>query len=148
MVKNLGSLPSAYPRAEAILKEMSLSLDKGIIPAGIFNDQEIYDLEMERIFSRKWILVGHDSEIASPGDYMLRYIGEDPFIVNRDETGQINIMLDACRHRGVRICRAEKGNTSHFRCPYHGWTYKNNGELIGMPAQNQAYNGMEKKDWG
>jgi nitrite reductase/ring-hydroxylating ferredoxin subunit len=146
--KKLNALPSNYPRAEAILKEMSLSLEKGIIPAGIFNDQEIYDLEMERIFSRKWILVGHDSEIASPGDYVLRYIGEDPFIVNRDETGKINIMLDACRHRGVRICRAEKGNTSHFRCPYHGWTYKNNGDLIGMPAQNQAYNGMEKKDWG
>jgi phenylpropionate dioxygenase-like ring-hydroxylating dioxygenase large terminal subunit len=103
---------------------------------------------MERIFGRNWVFLGHESEIPKTGDYVLRYIGEDPFIVIRDESGQIQVMLDACCHRGVRICRAEKGNTSHFRCPYHGWTYKNNGELIGMPAQKQAYNGLNKKEWG
>jgi nitrite reductase/ring-hydroxylating ferredoxin subunit len=137
-----------YPRAKAILEEMKESIKDGIIPAGIFNDKEIYEMEIEQIFARKWILLGHESEIAEPGDYVLRYIGEDPFIVTRDESGQINVLLDACCHRGVRVCQAEQGNTSHFRCPYHGWIYKNNGTLIGMPAQKQAYNGMNKQDWG
>lgn len=136
-----------YPRATALLQNMKLSLEEGVIPAGIFNDRELYELEMERIFGQKWIFVGHESEIPQPGDYMLRYIGEDAFIVNRDEKGQINVLLDACLHRGVRVCRAEKGNASHFRCPYHGWIFQNNGKLIGMPAQDKAYNGLNKDEW-
>lgn len=140
--------PPTFSRAKVLLREMRESLKEGIIPVGIFNDRELYELEIEKIFTKKWIYVGHESEIPSPGDYVLRYIGEDPFIVNRDESGEIRVMLDACVHRGVRVCRAEKGNASHFRCPYHGFTYKNNGDLIGMPAQQHAYNGLNKKAWG
>lgn len=145
---NRNKLANRYPRATEILEEMKDSIKDGIIPIGIFNDEEIYQMEIEQIFGRKWIFLGHESEIPEPGDYVLRYIGEDPFIVARDESGEINVMLDACCHRGVRICKAEQGNTSHFRCPYHGWIYKNNGKLIGMPAQRQAYNGLNKEDWG
>jgi len=141
-------LETKYPGAAALLRDMNRTLADGIVPIGIFNDRQIYEWEIERIFGRKWILLGHESEIPEPGDYVLRYIGEDPFIVARDESGELRVMLDACCHRGVRVCRAEKGNASHFRCPYHGWTYKNDGTLIGMPAQQQAYSGLDKRDWG
>jgi phenylpropionate dioxygenase-like ring-hydroxylating dioxygenase large terminal subunit len=148
MAETEQSIENQYPRATAVIKQMQSSLKDGTIPIGIFNDQEIYEMEMERIFNKKWIMIGHDTEIPSPGDYVLRYIGEQPFIVIRNEEAKISVLLDACRHRGTRICRAEMGNTSHFRCPYHGWTYKNDGELIGMPAQQKAYAGFDKKNWG
>lgn len=139
-----------YPKdVQETLQEMGSSLtERGQIPAAIFSDPEIHRLELERVFARAWVFVGHESEIPSPGDYVVRYIGEDPFILVRDEEGRVRVHFDACRHRGTTVCRAEQGNASHFRCPYHGWTYKNTGELIGVPAFKEAYQGLDKSKWG
>lgn len=133
---------------ERLLEEMDRSLERGLIPARIFNDPEIHRLELERLFARAWVFVGHETEIPRPGDYCLRYIGQDPFIFVRDEAGSVRVLFNACRHRGVQVCRAERGNASHFRCVYHGWTYKNTGELIGIPAAEEAYKGFDKSAWG
>jgi phenylpropionate dioxygenase-like ring-hydroxylating dioxygenase large terminal subunit len=135
-------------RVEEVLEEMQASLDSGLIPARIFNDPEVHRLELERLFARSWMFIGHESEIPSPGDYVQRYIGKDPFIFVRDEAGQIRVLFDGCRHRGALVCRSEKGNASHFRCSYHGWTYKNTGELIGAPSFKDAYGSMDKSQWG
>ena len=122
-----------------ILEEMDQSLPEGEIPAGIFNDPEIFELEREQVFGHSWVYIAHESEIPNPGDYVLRYIVDNRFIVVRDEEGQVRALLDICRHRGMQVCRAEMGNASHFRCPYHGWTYRNDGSLIGVPSQKAAY---------
>lgn len=122
-----------------ILEEMDQSLPEGEIPAGILSDPEIFELERERVFARSWVYIAHESEIPNPGDYVLRYIVDNRFIVVRDEEGQLRALLDICRHRGMQVCRAEMGNASHFRCPYHGWTYRNDGSLIGVPSQKAAY---------
>ena len=122
-----------------ILEEMDQSLPEGEIPAGILSDPEIFELERERVFARSWVYIAHESEIPNPGDYVLRYIVDNRFIVVRDEEGQVRALLDICRHRGMQVCRAESGNASHFRCPYHGWTYRNDGSLIGVPSQKAAY---------
>lgn len=113
--------------------------DQGQIPAYIFSDPELYRLEMDRIFTKCWLFVAHESEIPAPGDYVTRYMGEHPVIVVRDEDGLIRVLLNVCRHHGMRICRADLGNSSHFRCPYHGFTYKNTGELIGVPFEKEIY---------
>jgi phenylpropionate dioxygenase-like ring-hydroxylating dioxygenase large terminal subunit len=102
----------------------------------------------ERVFTRTWSFVGHESEIPEPGDYALRYIGDDPFIFARDEHREVRVLFNACRHRGTQVCRVERGNTSHFRCPYHGWTFKNTGEFVGMPAMKDTSQGMDKSQWG
>jgi phenylpropionate dioxygenase-like ring-hydroxylating dioxygenase large terminal subunit len=133
---------------EELASGVNLSLADGLLPQRLFNDDEVHRAELERIFTRGWAFVAHESEIPSNGDYVLRYIGEDPFIVVRDEHGQVRVLFDSCRHRGTQLCKAEKGNTSHFRCPYHGWTYKNSGELISAPSFRVAYSGMDKADWG
>lgn len=114
---------------------------RGLVPAYIYNDRKIFELEKERIFQRSWIFVGHESEIAQPGDYMVRNIVTDSFIVNRDEAGQIGAHFNMCLHRGMQVCRAEIGNASHFRCPYHGWSYHNDGTLVGLPFHQEAYGG-------
>jgi phenylpropionate dioxygenase-like ring-hydroxylating dioxygenase large terminal subunit len=136
-----GALPPA-------LQGMRESLDKGLLPVTIFNDDEIYRLERERVFGRAWCFVGHESEIPSPGDYVQRYVGEDPFVLVRGEDGRVRVLFDACRHRGALVCRSERGNAAHFRCAYHGWVYKNTGELVGAPAFKEVYSTLDRKEWG
>lgn len=131
------------------LQELAEGLEEGLVPAGILNDPEVFAWEQERIFSRSWIYLGHTSEIPSPGDYVLRYILNNAFILVRSEDGQVRALLDMCRHRGMRVCRAESGNASHFRCPFHGWTYRNDGTLVGVPAEREAFGeGFRKEAWG
>ncbi|HXW84474.1 MAG TPA: Rieske 2Fe-2S domain-containing protein, partial [Candidatus Binataceae bacterium] len=99
----------------------------------IYLEQEIFDLEMERIFENNWVFVGHESEVAAPGDYKTVTIGTQPAIMTRDENGEIHVLMNRCMHRGSTVCQEERGNSHTFRCWYHGWTYNSKGELIGVP---------------
>jgi phenylpropionate dioxygenase-like ring-hydroxylating dioxygenase large terminal subunit len=123
-------------------------LDQGLVPLSIYNDPEIYRLEQERIFGRSWQFVAHETEIPARGDYAARSIGVDPFIVVRDDEGAIRVLFDSCRHHGAQVCRADKGNTSHFRCAFHGWTYRNTGALMGVPNRQEAYPDLQLAEWG
>jgi phenylpropionate dioxygenase-like ring-hydroxylating dioxygenase large terminal subunit len=114
---------------------------RGMIPATLYSDPEIFALEEQRVFGKAWMFLAHESEIPDPGDYVVRRIVNDSFIVCRDEQGQIRVLFNMCLHRGMQVCRSERGNTSHFRCPYHAWTYKNSGELAGVPFHGDAYGG-------
>lgn len=116
---------------------------RGMIPAHIYNDAAIFGLERERIFSRAWIFVAHESEIPQDGDYVVRRVLDDSFIIARDSNGEIRAMFNMCLHRGMQVCRAEMGNASNFRCPYHGWTYRNDGRIIGLPFHKDAYGGED-----
>jgi len=128
---------------DRLVAEARKTLREGRMPAKIFNHPGLHELELERIFARAWIFLGHESEIPKPGDYMLRHIADDEFIVVRDAAGAVRVLFNSCRHRGMRICQAEMGNTSHFRCPYHGWVYKNSGELAGVPHESEIYAAAE-----
>ena len=126
-------------RGRGLVEEAAEALRGGELPAAIFNQEEVFELEREHVFGRSWVYLAHESEIPEPGDYVLRYIVHDPFIVVRDESGEVRALLNQCRHKGMRVCRSEAGNASHFRCPYHGWTYGNSGRLTGVPAQKDAF---------
>ncbi|MDR2983909.1 MAG: aromatic ring-hydroxylating dioxygenase subunit alpha [Nocardiopsaceae bacterium] len=116
---------------------------QGMVPAHLYNDAEIFGLERDRLFSRAWIFVAHESEIPSAGDYVVRRVLGDSFIVVRDETGTVRVLFNMCLHKGMQVCRAEMGNASHFRCPYHAWTYRNDGRLAGVPFHEEAYGGED-----
>ena len=76
-------------------------------------------------------------------------MGEDPVLVMRDSQGQVHALLNVCRHRGNRLCRADAGNAASFTCSYHGWTYRNDGRLVGVPYLKEAYYGaLERENWG
>ncbi len=140
---------SRISRAEATLKAFRSKLKEGFVPSSIFNDPEIFELEKERIFTKSWVFLGHESEIPNPGDYVVRYIVHDSFIVVRDESGSVQVLFNSCSHRGMQICNVEQGNASHFRCPYHGWTYKNTGNLVGVPFGKEIYGkGLKRDEWG
>ncbi|HLQ24404.1 MAG TPA: aromatic ring-hydroxylating dioxygenase subunit alpha [Acidiferrobacterales bacterium] len=108
------------------------------VHTAVYTDPAIFQLEMARIFETTWVYVAHESELPNPGDYLTTTIGTQPAIVSRDADGKIHVMLNRCRHRGSVVCRAERGNTEYFRCPYHNWTYGRDGSLV-APAQKSGY---------
>jgi phenylpropionate dioxygenase-like ring-hydroxylating dioxygenase large terminal subunit len=134
--------------ARAILADAATGLRVGRVPLSIYGDAEIFRAEIDCIFNRNWMFLAHDSEIPEPGDYVLRYIAGTPWIVARSDQGDIHVMFDSCRHRGARLCRSDKGNAARFRCPFHAWTYKNDGQLIGVPMRNEAYRNLDDSAWG
>jgi len=116
---------------------------RGMVPAHVYGDPEIFAAERDRLFARSWVFLAHESEIPDPGDYVVRRVLADSFIVARDEAGVVRVMFNMCLHRGMQVCRAELGNASHFRCPYHAWTYRNDGRLAGLPFHREAYGGED-----
>lgn len=122
--------------------------DAGVIHASVYSDPEIYQLELERIFARSWIMLCPDSQIPNSGDYFVAYMGEDPVIVVRQADGSIAAFLNQCRHRGATLCRGESGNTRNFTCTYHGWTYDTAGTLTNVPREEFSYKEpLDRKKW-
>ena len=119
------------------------------VRGAIYTDPEIFQLEIERIFENHWVYVAHDSEIANPGDYKTTYVGSQPVIVTKgSDDGEYRVLLNRCRHRGASVCQTECGNANFFRCAYHGWTYSNKGDLVGMPFQDGYDEEFKKEEMG
>ncbi|HTK67181.1 MAG TPA: Rieske 2Fe-2S domain-containing protein [Pseudonocardia sp.] len=93
-------------------------------------DPGLFAEELDRIFNRVWIYVAHESELSRPGDYRTTTIGRQPVIVTRDRAGAIHVLMNRCTHRAATVCQAASGNSATFRCEYHGWTFRNDGELV------------------
>lgn len=104
----------------------------------IFTDPEIFRIEIERIFRRTWLFALHESEIPETGDFKTLTLAGSPVVAVRDKDGAIRLFLNRCRHRGAQVCEYEHGNTSFFRCWYHGWTYALDGGLANLPG-SEAY---------
>ncbi len=123
--------------------------EKGIVDRRIFSDQDIYELELERIFARAWNFICHDSQIPEPGDFFQTVIGEDRVICVRDNDGMPQVLVNTCRHRGNAICRADEGHATSFMCTYHGWTYDLKGALVGVPGFKEVYHeALDRENWG
>ena len=116
-----------------------VDLASGQISREIFVNDDIYAQEQERVFARSWLFVGHESQIPNPGDFFASRMGEESVILCRDRAGAVHVFLNSCRHRGMKVCRYDDGNTTVFTCPYHGWSYGTDGALVGVPFFREAY---------
>jgi phenylpropionate dioxygenase-like ring-hydroxylating dioxygenase large terminal subunit len=125
MVRNLSYDP-------AVLQGLDLVRGDAVHRA-VYVEPEVFRLEQERIFRRAWLYVAHESELAAPGDFVLTTLGPEEVIVLRREDGGISVLHNRCAHRGARIVSAPSGNARQLRCPYHSWTYRLDGSLIGVP---------------
>jgi salicylate 5-hydroxylase large subunit len=115
------------------------------VPFWAYTDPALYRRELERIFyGPHWCYVGLEAEIPKVGDYRLSWVGERQVILVRDrvapkdrgvDTG-IRVVENRCAHRGVRFCQQPHGNARSFVCPYHQWTYKLDGTLVGLPFKD------------
>jgi Rieske 2Fe-2S family protein len=101
----------------------------GPLPRDFYIDAEVFQADMDRIWSRYWLYVGHACMLPNSGDWMTWKIGLDSVVVARGRDGVIRAFHNTCRHRGARICNTETGNSRGFRCPYHGWAYDLEGKL-------------------
>ncbi len=122
---------------------------QGLVDRRIFADPELYKMELEQIFGRCWLFIGHETMVPKPNDFAAAYMGEDPILLTRDGKGKLHAFLNMCRHRGNRICRADYGNAPSFMCTYHGWTFATDGKLVGVPGYKEAYfEELDRSQWG
>jgi phenylpropionate dioxygenase-like ring-hydroxylating dioxygenase large terminal subunit len=130
------------------IRQPLVDIEHGSISREIFVNADLYRQELEQLFTRTWLFVGHESLIPNPGDFYTSRMGEESVILCRDKLGIIHVFLNSCRHRGMKICRYEQGNASLFTCPYHSWTYTTDGKLQGVPLYRSLYEGvLDRADW-
>src|SRR5918999_2473700 len=115
--------------------EMQL-VREGFVHRAAYIDPAVFALEEERIFRRVWLYVAHEIEVPNAGDYVLTRLGPDEVILVRREEGALSLLHNRCAHRGARIVSQPSGNARQLRCPYHSWTYRLDGSLIGVPLQD------------
>ena len=113
--------------------------DERWVSARVMSDPELFELELERVFSRVWVMVAHESEIPAAGNFVSRYIGRDSVVVSRQDDGQIAVWLNMCSHRGGKVCATDGGTADTFRCPYHGWVYASSGSLLGVASEREVF---------
>ncbi|MGQ0630964.1 MAG: aromatic ring-hydroxylating oxygenase subunit alpha [Sporichthyaceae bacterium] len=117
------------------------------VHGSLYTDPEIFAEEMAKIFYATWVYVGHESEVPEPGDYVVKPFGPQSVIMSRSKDGEIHLLQNRCAHRANLVCDAPKGNSTAFRCQYHGWTYANDGSLLGFPYK-KGYEGADKSKLG
>jgi phenylpropionate dioxygenase-like ring-hydroxylating dioxygenase large terminal subunit len=104
-----------------------------ILPRDYYVDPMIFAKEMDRVFSRQWTFVGHQSEIPNIGDYFLRKLLNESVVIVRESVDKVSGYLNVCRHRGHALCKKDSGNARRFTCPYHHWSYGLDGSLANVP---------------
>ena len=127
----------------------------GRVPYWVYTDPEVYRAELDRIwYGPHWLYVGLECEIPKVGDWKTTTLGERPVVMVRSSPGEITVVENRCRHRGVKFCQARFGHSKELLCPYHQWSYELNGALQGVPFRRgvRKQGGMppdfDPADWG
>ncbi len=101
----------------------------------------------ERALLRRYPqIVGHGSQLANPGDFIAHADTGVPIIVSRQDDGSLKAFLNVCRHRGAEVCADAHGHQKQFTCPYHAWTFRNDGRLLSVPRE--AFPNLDRKQYG
>ncbi len=116
------------------------------LPQRYFVSPELFAEETRSIFAREWLCVGHQSELPTPGDYLVKVVAGESLIVARDKRGALHAFYNVCRHRGTRLCEEPRGHCAVIQCPYHAWTYALDGSLVGAPLMDTVP-GFDKSDY-
>jgi glycine betaine catabolism A len=109
------------------------------LPQDFYTDPDIFEFDLEAIYSRSWILVGLEAELPSAGSYLATTIGRSPVVVVRDHEGTLCGFYNTCRHRGAQICEAGRGRKARLVCPYHQWAYRLDGSLQAAGRMQETF---------
>src|SRR3984957_8910108 len=102
------------------------------IPSPWYFDAGLAELENSSVFGKSWQAVGRADQVQNPGQFLTADIAGDPIVVVRGEDSQLRAFYNVCRHHAAAVVTEAQGCAKQFRCPYHGWTYGNDGALKGM----------------
>src|SRR4029077_17327392 len=125
--------------------EIGRRVEPGRVHRRVYTDPEIFELEMERLFGRAWLFVGHASQVPKPGDYITTELGRQPVIMTRHHDGSVRVLLNRCSHRGAKVANERCGHATRLTCLYHGWTFDTDGTLIGVPVPEGASAGFRRE---
>ena len=114
----------------------------------VYTDPAIFELEMERIWGKSWIYIGHESQVPESGSYITVQLGKLPVVMVRDRKDKVHVLFNRCGHKGAKLVDKPCGNTGGgFNCCYHGWSYRLDGQLIGVPHMSgYEGTGFDKSD--
>jgi phenylpropionate dioxygenase-like ring-hydroxylating dioxygenase large terminal subunit len=117
------------------------------LPAWVYQNEDMTRLELERILKPSWQIVCHQNSVPKPGDYATFELGPESVFVLRDRAGILRAFHNVCRHRGARLLDGTGSCPGTITCPYHGWSYKQDGSCLGMPLKD-SFPGLDRKDFG
>jgi benzoate/toluate 1,2-dioxygenase alpha subunit len=123
-------------------------VEPGRVHRRVYADPAIFELEMERIFGRAWLFVGHASQVPNPGDFVTTELGRQPVIFTRHRDGSLKVLLNRCAHRGPKVLNERCGHREKFTCLYHGWTYDTDGALTTVPVPEGCSADFDKARFG
>jgi Rieske 2Fe-2S family protein len=141
-------MPSTQTTVASAFRKTAKTFAAGVrtLDQRYFVSPEVFAQEQEKIFSQQWVLMGHQSQIAQPGDYFVAEVARESLIIVRDKRGAIHGFYNVCRHRGSRLIENRNGQSAAIQCPYHAWTYSLDGRLIGAPHMDEVL-GFDKTDY-
>ena len=122
--------------------ELAALIEDGRVHRDVYTDKDVFKLEMQRIFARTWVYVGHVSQIKEPGDYITSEIGRVPVVVVRHSDNGIHVIRNRCSHRGAKVAVGTHGHVDEFHCIFHGYTFKTDGTISAIPLED-AYTDTE-----
>jgi len=118
------------------------------IPKEILHREDVYRLELERIFyGKEWHPVAHRAEVPKPGDYKVATVGETSLLVVHGKDGAVRVFTNSCPHRGTMLKTEARGHSDLIQCPYHRWTFTPEGELRGAPGSEDFPADFRKEDY-
>jgi Rieske 2Fe-2S family protein len=109
------------------------------LPREFYTDEAVFALDMELVFYREWLFVGHTCELPGTGSYFTLQIGDYPLVVVRGADSVVRAFINSCRHRGARVCPAPHGTATRLVCPYHQWTYALDGRLFAARKMGEGF---------
>jgi phenylpropionate dioxygenase-like ring-hydroxylating dioxygenase large terminal subunit len=116
------------------------------VPADYYLSEDRFRREKE-LFRQQPLIVAFSCELPQPGDYRLHDETGVPVLIARQKDGSVRAFLNACRHRGAKVASEPCGHATRFTCPYHAWTFGNDGRLLGIQGE-EAFGEMDKSQLG
>lgn len=123
-------------------KQLKALVRKDKVHRDVYTDPAIFALEMERIWGRAWIYVGHESQVKKPGDYFATTIGTQSVIMTRHKDNKVHVLFNRCSHKGAQLIGDSCGHAQQLRCVYHGYVFDTDGSLLHIPKE-EGYEGSD-----